>query len=523
MENFNGNWVLWMALAVYFVAMALIGLFSYKKANTIANFTVGGRKAGAWVSAFSYGTTYFSAVIFIGYAGRFGWSFGWWAVAIGIGNALVGSYLAWKVLARRTREVTRRLEIKTTPEFFEKRFNSKAMMVFSSVLIFFFMIPYSASVYNGLAYLCNEILHIPYIYCMLAIAVIAAAYLVVGGYIASMLADFVQGIIMIVGTVLVVGFVIAMVPDSSGIADSFAKLYGMMKSEGLMRLGGKDVLTLISLVLLTSLGTWGLPQMIHKYYGVADDGAIKRGTIISTFFAVVVGCGAYGIGSFSRLLVNAGDIPKSASGALNLDTVMPIIIGKLPLALISIVLVLILAASVTTLSGITLVSCTPITVDVLGGVIFKKIKPRVTLVLTRLLCLAFIAFSFFVAWLKLPIYSLMSFSWGIVAGSFLASFILSLYWKGFNKGGAWCGMISGFAIPLGSIVYEIIKAYSPDMTLGQAVSRGIANAAPSSPLFGVIAMLASFIFAVAGTYIYRAVVKGKEEENAFFSEKAATE
>lgn len=523
MDLSNGKWILWLSLGVYFAVMAFIGAISYRKANTISNFTVGGRKAGAWVSAFSYGTTYFSAVIFIGYAGRFGWSFGWWAVAIGIGNAVLGSYLAWKVLARRTREVTRRLKIKTMPEFFEKRFNSKAMMIYSSIVIFFFMIPYSASVYNGLAYLCDAILHIPYIYCMLAIAVISAVYLVVGGYIASMLADFLQGIIMIVGTVLVVGFVLAMVPDSTGVFDSFSRLYGMMKDEGLMALGSKNILTLISLVLLTSLGTWGLPQMIHKYYGVADDGAIKRGTIISTFFAVVVGCGAYGIGSFSRLLVNAGDIPKNASGALNLDTVMPIIIGKLPLALIAIVLVLILAASVTTLSGITLVSCTPITVDVVGGTLFKKMKAGTTLVITRLLCLLFIAFSFFVAWLKLPIYSLMSFSWGIIAGSFLASFILSLYWKGFNKGGAWCAMISGIAIPLSSIVYEMFKAYSPDLTLGQVINKGIANAAPSSPLFGVIAMLASFVFAVAGTYIWRALAKGKEQENVFFSETVAAE
>ena len=100
-------------------ALLVIGLISSRSSKGMTAFTVGGRNAGAWMSALSYGTAYFSAVMFIGYAGGTGWKYGLWGVLPGIGNAVFGSLLAWLVLARRTRETTRRLKIKSMPQLFE--------------------------------------------------------------------------------------------------------------------------------------------------------------------------------------------------------------------------------------------------------------------------------------------------------------------------------------------------------------------------------------------------------------------
>ncbi|MFZ2539316.1 MAG: sodium:solute symporter family protein, partial [Oscillospiraceae bacterium] len=186
---------IWAVIALYVGAMVWVGVKSAKKTKTLTDFVVGSRKAGPWMSAFAYGTTYFSAVLFIGYAGRSGWDFGLWAILIGVSNAALGAYLAWKLLAAKTRDVTRRLKIKTMPQLFEARYQSRNMKIFAAIIIFIFMIPYSASVYSGLSYLCEIVLGINYMWAMAAIACIAAVYLVAGGYIASLSADLIQGIV----------------------------------------------------------------------------------------------------------------------------------------------------------------------------------------------------------------------------------------------------------------------------------------------------------------------------------------
>ncbi|MEG0457705.1 MAG: sodium:solute symporter, partial [Oscillospiraceae bacterium] len=297
-------------LAIYVFIMFFIGIKSYKKANSLTNFVVGGRKAGPWMSAFAYGTSYFSSVIFIGYAGKSGWAFGWWAVLIGVGNAIIGSLFAWLVLAEKTRDVTRRLKIKTMPQFFEQRYGSKNMKYFASAVIFIFMIPYSASVYSGLSYLCETTLNINYYIAMGIIALIAAVYLILGGYLASLKADFVQGIIMIGGIILMVIFVINS-DFVGGFINGIENLSGKMNESGILYMNSNSIIELVSLILLTSLGTWGLPQMTQKFYGIANKKAVKTATIVSTFFAFIISCGAYFIGSLARLFPFAGEAAKT--------------------------------------------------------------------------------------------------------------------------------------------------------------------------------------------------------------------
>lgn len=107
-------------LAVYIVVMLGIGIYTSRKTKSVSDFVLGGRGVGSWLTAFAYGTSYFSAVVFIGYAGQFGWSYGISAAWIGVGNAILGSALAWIVLGKRTRMMTKHLNAKTMPEYFEK-------------------------------------------------------------------------------------------------------------------------------------------------------------------------------------------------------------------------------------------------------------------------------------------------------------------------------------------------------------------------------------------------------------------
>lgn len=443
--------VIWLTIAVYAVFILVVGLWGRHSSKTITDFTVGGRNAGAWMSAFSYGTAYFSAVMFIGYAGKSGWDYGLWAVLPGIGNAIIGSLFAWLVLAKRTRETTRRLKIKSMPQFFEKRFGGQPMKLFCVAVIFVFLLPYSASVYKGLTSVCAVLLKVDERVCMIVIAVAAAAIVVLGGYAATLKADFIQGLVMLVG---VIALIVAVVRCDQ-VGGLSAGMAAITKATEDLHLTAAQHVGLWATVLMTSLGTWGLPQMIHKYYGIRDDREVRRGTVISTVFALVVAGGGYFIGSFSRLFFTELPSPPTG-GAGHPDYLVPNMLDHsgLPTILVGVVLVLLIAASVSTLSSITITASSTLTMDLI-----QPRAPRLDKVkaawLTKGLCLLFVLLSYAIANSKTPILDMMSYSWGIISGSFLAPYVVSLYWKGINRAGAWAGMIGGFVTALPPLLAQL--------------------------------------------------------------------
>jgi len=450
-------------LALFVVIMISVGIISRKKVNNVQDFFLGGRKVGPWFAAFSYGTTYFSAVIFIGYAGKTGWGFGLSATWIGIGNAIIGSLLAWLVLAKRTRRMTRELNASTMPEFFEKRYGSKAMKIVTALIIFVFLVPYSASVYQGLSYLFERALGIPFIYCMMAMAVLTGIYIMLGGYIATAINDFIQGIIMLAGVVLMIYFILSN-PAVGGLTGGIEKLSQIPDAGGdLVKVFGGQPLNLLALVILTSLGTWGLPQMVHKFYTIKDEDAIKKGTVISTVFATIIAGGAYFIGSFGRLFLN-NELP-TVNGKANFDMIIPQVLEKaIPDALMGIIVVLVLSASMSTLASLVLVSSSAISLDLIKGTFFSNMKKEKVMLLMRILCVLFVALSFIVAITPNAILTLMSFSWGTIAGAFLAAFLYGLYWIGPTKAGAWAGFITGFGCSIGgTLIYGMNAQYAPNI------------------------------------------------------------
>ncbi|MDD4797764.1 MAG: sodium:solute symporter, partial [Eubacteriales bacterium] len=399
----------YVLFGIYAATLIGISIYSSKHTGNLKDFFLGGRNVGPWMSAFAYGTTYFSAVIFVGYAGRFGWNFGLSAVWIGIGNALIGSLLAWLVLAKKTRNMTHALGASTMPDFFRKRFDSKNLKIFSALIIFVFMVPYSASVYQGLSYLFEATFGLPFIYCIVAMAALTALYLVMGGYLATALSDFVQGIIMLVGVVLVVIWVMNN-PAGGGFSAGMDKLFSMDPNlASLVRT--TNPVKLISLVLLTSLGSWGLPQMIHKFYAVRDGKAVKQAAFISTLFALVVAGGAYFMGVFGRLYM--AEMPT------DMDTIVPAMLNTALMRsmggeiLMGIVVILVLSASMSTLSSLVLTASSAISMDLVGGVWFPKMPEKKVQLLMRVLCGFFVVLSALMAVFKIEtIVTLMSISWG---------------------------------------------------------------------------------------------------------------
>ena len=453
-------------LIIFFAVMVGVGLYARKHATNVNDFVLGGRSVGPWLTAFAYGTSYFSAVVFVGYAGQFGYKYGLASTWIGIGNALIGSLLAWVVLGRRTRIMTNHLSAATMPDYFGKRYNSNALRIAASAIAFVFLIPYTASVYNGLSRLFGMAFDIPYEVCVIVMAVLTCVYVILGGYMATAINDFIQGIIMLGGIVAV----IAAVLNGRGGFMAAVRALSEFESDAAVTMGqqgaftsffGPDPLNLLGVVILTSLGTWGLPQMVHKFYAIKDEKSIQSGTIISTFFAVIVFGGCYFLGGFGRLFDTAA-IHK-ADGSVIFDAIIPSMLSTLPDLLVGIVIVLVLSASMSTLSSLVLTSSSTLTLDFLKDNIIKKMTEKKQLLCMRILLVFFILCSVVLALFPPKsvaqfIAQLMGISWGALAGAFLAPFLYGLYWKGVTRAAVWASFACGIGVTVSNLFLSYIAS-----------------------------------------------------------------
>ena len=500
-------------IVLFFAATIFIGFYCRKKAQNSNDFVLGGRNVGPWLSAFAYGTSYFSAVIFIGYAGSFGLKFGVAAFWIGIGNALIGSWLAWALLGRKTRIMTQHLNSSTMPDFFAKRFKSEGLRIFAAIIIFVFLIPYTAALYNGLADLFNVAFSpaVPYWVWILIIAVATGAYVIVGGLMSTALNSFIQGLIMLVGLVLVVIFALQL---NGGLMGSFEAL--SEKGWQFSSLFGSDPVHLIFVILLTSLGCWGLPQMVGKFYSIKNENQIRKGSIISTVFAIIVAGGCYFLGGFAQLFkADAGD-----------TAIIPYIVSQLPMIIIAIVIVLVLAASMSTLSGLVHTSASTVTFDLLDR---KKTMPeKKKMTWLRSLVVVFIVISAGLAIfqtldgvpanLKKDIASLMGISWGAISGAFIGPFFYGLYWKKTTKASVYASFISGLVISIVGLILSLAGVTTAKIT---SVNSGYEicwfNFADSIYM-GVLAMAVSFIIVPIVSKFTKAP-EGVEEMFKCYSQK----
>ena len=477
-----------IVLVLYVLMMIGVAFYTKNRSGSVNDFLLAGKKGlNGWMTAFAYGTTYFSAVIFIGYAGQFGRSFGLASIWIGVGNAILGTLIAWLVLAKRTKNMTMRLQSKTMPDFFEKRYDSKALKIVSAVIIFVFLIPYSASVYNGLSSLFEIVFGIEGWIVMIALALLTALYLFFGGYFATALSDFIQGIIMIIGVVLMIIFFLNSGNvnwDISSIVNNPNLTWFTFNSSNTGFYG--STVSLISLMLLTSLGVWALPQTVHKYYAIRDKKAITQGVVVSTVFALIIGFVAYFTGALSSLFPEVAHVPDSQVIPQMLKIVIPV-------GLTGVIAVLILSASMSTLSSVSLASASVVAVDIYQNA-KKDVSDKKVNTVMRVLCLVFVAISVILAILNeelklTAIAYMMGISWGTLAGCFIGPFVLGVIWKGVTKPAAWTSIISSLAL---TVILIFVFGYDINgwvCDIGTAIKSGVS----CSPTIGVICMIFSLV------------------------------
>ncbi len=483
----------YIVLVLYVIGMIAVAVYTRNRSKSVDDFLFAGKDGlNGWMSAFAYGTTYFSAVIFIGYAGKFGAEYGLAAVWIGIFNAVLGSLVAWKILAKRTKNMTQRLGAKTMPEFFEKRYGSRALKLVSAIIIFVFLIPYSASVYNGLGSLFKIVFGIHHTWIiMLCLAALTALYLFFGGYFATALSDFIQGIIMLIGVILMVFFFL----NSDQVSWNLTELVNDPNLTWFTFNSTKtgfygSTVSLLALILLTSVGVYGLPQTVHKYYAIRDRKAISQGMIVSTLFALIIGFGAYFVGGLSGLFPEVQGISS--------DNVIPEMLNLvIPAGLMGVIVILILSASMSTLSSVCLTSASVVAIDIYKGNIRKEASDRRVNNYMRIFCLIFVAVSLALAILNevygiAAIAYLMGISWGTLAGCFIGPFVIGLISKKVTKSAVWASIIGTLFITVALIFVLGYDFNGWDCSFGQALKSGIGL----SPTIGVICMIYSILVTI---------------------------
>ncbi len=487
---------------VFFVITVAVGIYAKKHAKDVGSFVLGGRNVGPWLTAFSYGATYFSAVVFIGYAGMFGWSYGISAVWIGLANAFIGSLVAWKLLGRRARIMTKHLSSNTMPDFFSSRYDCKPMRTVAAAIVFVFLIPYSASVFNGLSYLFTSALGLNriefgYEICIIAMSLLTALYVMLGGYMSNVINDTIQGFVMLVGIVLVIGGVLN---DHGGLMGSLTEL-SKFSSPNIEMNGvfvsffGPEPLNLLGVIILTSLGAWGLPQMVQKFYSIKDEKSVKAATIISTVFAIFVAGGSYFLGAFGRIFVTSEEATNAITGKFSTDLIMPIMLEKAvsPL-IISVIVILVLSASISTLSSLVLSSSSTITLDLVVPSVKKEMSETKKVSLIRIFLGIFVMISMLLAIYSyrtndLYIAKLMSISWGALSGSFIAPFLYGLFWKGVTKAAVWASFISGVGITVTHLILSNGALFGHSFTFPTGLPVNLAspiNAGAFAMLFGLV-------------------------------------
>lgn len=454
-------------LVLFLTLMIGVGIWGMRRTQTLGDYFLGGRTLGPWVSAVAYGTTYFSAVLFIGFAGKLGWGLGPNVLWISLGNVVFGSALAWLVLGRRTRRMTQNLDVMTMPEFLAERYQSKNLKLIAASIIFIFLLPYSASVFKGLGHLFEASFHISFDFALVIMVLVTGIYLILGGYFSVAVTDFIQGLIMIVGSLAMLVILVAKAGGPATawqeILSRYAQHVPPARQPGWLAIG--------ALVFMTSFGTWGMPQMVQKFYAIKDEKVIRTAALITSLFALVIVFIAYFTGALSHVFFDA---PPLINGKPVFDRLIPdLLTTHLPSGLMALILLLVLSASMSTLSSLVLVSSSAVAIDMYKGHVNPGISNRRSLAMMRFLSGVFVLFSLVVAKYDLAIIvTLMSLSWGAVAGAFMAPYLYGLYWKRTSRLGAEIGMFTGLTLSIG--LFYLLGA-------------------DKAPLASSIAMLAPFI------------------------------
>jgi SSS family solute:Na+ symporter/sodium/proline symporter len=454
-------------VSIYALAIIGIGIAGLRRTRSFNDFFLGGGDVGPWMTAFTYATAYFSAVLFIGFAGKIGWGFGYSGLWIALGNSLVGVLGVWGLLGWRIKRMSVEYNVATMAEFFEKRYDSRFLKLFASVCIFVFFIPYTSAVFMGLSYLFRANFGIDYTMALIVMGSFTSIYLVLGGYKSMAMVDVVFGMIMLVGVSILLGFTL----NAGGGLMSITEQLNAIEPALTQAVGPPGIWPLFCLIFLTSIAPLAMPQLVQKFYAIKDQRSIHIGMIASTFFALLIGGVAYFTGSTARLFLNPQNAPGAfADGRPIFDAIMPEMLAKvIPESLSVVMLLLILSASMSTLAALVLIASSSVVKDLYAGFVNKNTSDARLTSLMRIASVLFIMISVILAFFRpSTIVAVLGISWGAIGAVFLGPFLWGLLTKRANRTGAVTASVLGLCVCLG--MYAAGRPSPESGTIGMMVS-----------------------------------------------------
>ncbi len=407
-----------------------IGIWSARRTRTASDFILGGRTIGPWVTALSFIAVYFSSVLIIG-GGAFGYMYGMSTIWIGAINVLVGCTLCWVVLGRRVREMTERLGVRTISGFFAKRYNSPAAGIYSAAVIFLFLIIYNVSVVKGMANAFEVLMDMPYWGGVLISGLVIIFYVVLGGYTAVVWTGFIQAWVMIFSLLLLLFKTMGAVGGlSAGMQKLAAMGPGYVNTPGVWGWAG-----LISYSLVVSLGVWGMPQLLIRFYSIKDVKTFRLGTVIVTVGAAIAVI-PYMVGALGRIL-----IPGLENPDLAIPMVVEMVLSPWGAAIL---LAGVVAAGMSTFAGVLIIVSSSLVSDIWEHGLKRQLTGEQEVFANRLVSASVGLISLAIA-LKPPalILVLTAFSWAVIASTTLWPLIFGLYVKSTSRVGVLVSMIAG--------------------------------------------------------------------------------
>lgn len=422
------GWVFGVVFGFYMLILIAIGYLSAKKVQSIEDYYVAGRNIGPALIGIHYGTVYFSSVLMIG-GGAYAYRFGYATLWIAIGNTIMGALLPFLLFGGRIRSFSEALGALTLPDFFRERYQSRFLHVWTAALTIVFMTVYLVSVFMGVGYIFNVTMNLSFEMSLLITAVIVGFYLAVGGTVACVWNDFIQGTVMAAGTLFLTAMVILRNGGIGNITQGLAQIDpGLVSSPGVWGFWG-----LFSYVMVTSIGPWGLPQSLTRFYMMKNPKVARWGMIFATLFCIAMTTCSYFNGASARYMFTVNDItvPLTASGAPDYDIVIPrLILLVLPAFIGAIYLSAVIAASQSTADAVILMASFGLARDIYHKLVNPEATDERVLFLSKFATAAVTLGGLVMAYFRPKmILDMAMIAWACLSAAIMAPFLYGIFMK----------------------------------------------------------------------------------------------
>lgn len=475
-----------VVLVLYLLALAAIGVVASRRVDDIGDYFVGGKKLGYWLVSFSSRATGESGWLLLGLTGM-GYLIGAQALWIVMGE-MFGVTVCWVFMTQRFKVLTDRYDSITIPDYLESRFGDvgHALRVISAVVLAVFVTAYVSAQFNAAGKAFEGFLDIPYHYGVVLGLVVVGFYSVAGGFVAVAWSDLLQGVLMLVGLVVVP---IAGVVAIGGFGPLGAQLDAIDPDLlSIFGAGGASAKNLVAALGSFAVG-WaylGAPQLFVRFISIKDTKEIPPGTLVAVLYTALVGLGAVLTGMCGRVL-----LPSLADAELVLPELSE---ALLPTFAVGFLVAIVLAAIMSTADSLLVLAASALVRDLWQKVFSPKTPDAALTKLSRVatIVLAVVALGFALTDSRV-VYFFVLFAWAGIGSAFCPVILLSLFWKRLTRAGSIAAMITGFVV---TIVWKLAPATWLGLG-GLVAALGPADKAPGDVLAAdlVYEMIPAFVLA----------------------------